>query len=58
MAKNLGINRCWYHKGNFPHYDIPIGRLEEIRKLCTIVSSKDIVNIIKEHNTLRGGAVG
>jgi hypothetical protein len=44
MAEDLGINRCWFHKN---HYDIPKRRIEEIEAKCTIVSSKEIVKIIK-----------
>ncbi len=44
MAEELGIARCWFHRD---HYDIPKKRIEEIMSKCEIVSSKDIVNIIK-----------
>ena len=44
MAKELGIKRCWFHKN---HYDIPVGRIDEISGKCTIVSPKEIVRIIK-----------
>lgn len=45
MADVLGIKRCWYEKG---HYDIPKRRVKEIMELCKIVSSKQIVNIMKK----------
>lgn len=48
MAKDLNIKYCWYHPGKFPHYDIPKKRIEEIKEKCVIVSSKDILNIIKD----------
>jgi hypothetical protein len=48
MAKELDIDKCWFHKN---HYDIPKKRTEEIQKRCTIVSSEEIVNIIKEQLT-------
>ncbi len=48
MAKDLGINRCWFHKN---HYDIPKKRIKEISEKCQIVSSKEIVLIIKNNNT-------
>jgi len=48
MADDLEIKRCWYHVGKFPHYDIPKRRLEEISSKCEIVSSKEIVKIIKK----------
>ncbi len=44
MAKELGIKECWFHKD---HYDIPKRRIEEIEAKCQIISSKDIVRIIK-----------
>ncbi len=44
MAAALGIKRGWFHKD---HYDIPKMRIEEIMSACTVVSSKDIVRIIK-----------
>jgi hypothetical protein len=45
MAKDLGIKKCWFHK---THYDIPKNRIKEIEVKCNIVSSKEIVNIIKK----------
>lgn len=48
MAKLLNINKCWFHNSLLlPHYDIPKLRIEEIMSKCIIVSSKEIVNIIK-----------
>ena len=44
MADELQIKRCWFHSD---HYDLPVRRKVEIEKLCTIVSSKEIVRIIK-----------
>ena len=51
MAEDLGIKRCWYHAGDKPHYDIPKRRIKEIQSKCTIVTSRDILHIIK-HNAL------
>lgn len=48
MASILDIKKCWFHK---THYDIPILRIEEIMSKCLVVSSKEIVNIIKYANT-------
>lgn len=45
MAKNLGIKECWFHKN---HYDIPLMRIEEVQSKCNIVSSKEILKIIKD----------
>lgn len=44
MADDLNINRAWFHKN---HYDIPKRRIAEIESKCEIVSSKEIVRIIK-----------
>ena len=43
MAETLDIKRCWFHKS---HYDIPKRRIDEIKKKCRIVTSKEIVKII------------
>jgi hypothetical protein len=44
MAADLNIGRHWFHKN---HYDIPKKRMDEIQNKCHIVSSKDIVKIIR-----------
>jgi uncharacterized protein YrrD len=44
MAKDLNIKRCWFHKN---HYDIPLRRIQEITSKCLVVSSRDILRIIK-----------
>lgn len=44
MATDLNIGRHWFHKN---HYDIPVKRIDEIEERCVIVSSKDIVKIIR-----------
>jgi hypothetical protein len=44
MAQQLNLKRCWFHRD---HYDMPKRRINEITNKCTIVSSKDIVRIIK-----------
>ena len=46
MAKDLGIKGCWFHKD---HYDIPKTRIVEIMAKCDIVSSKEIIKIIKNN---------
>ena len=49
MAKTLGINRCWFHNTpNFPHYDIPKRMISEIEEKCELVTTRDIVRIIKD----------
>lgn len=47
MAKDLDIKKWWFHKN---HYDIPKRRISEIQNKCTVVSSKEIVRIIKNIN--------
>lgn len=49
MAKDLDIKKVWFHKN---HYDIPKRRIAEITAKCTVVSSKDIVNIIKGNKVM------
>lgn len=44
MAADLGIGRHWFHKN---HYDIPKRRMAEIEARCTLVSSKEIVKLIR-----------
>ena len=44
MADDLNIKRCWFHKD---HYDIPKRRIEEIEVKCEMVSSRDIVKIVR-----------
>jgi len=45
MAKDLYIKQCWFHK---THYDIPKKRISEIQCKCDIISSKEILAIIKD----------
>lgn len=48
MAIILNIKPIWFHKTEgLEHYDIPLKRIEEIMERCVLVSSKDIVKIIK-----------
>lgn len=48
MARELEINRCWYHASSkFPHYDIPKRRVAEIMAKCKKVSPAEILSIIK-----------
>lgn len=44
MARNLGIGKHWFHKN---HYDIPKRRKEEIEAQCRLISTREIVKIIK-----------
>jgi len=47
MASDLNIKRCWFHKN---HYDIPKKRIQEIKSKCNIISSREILKIIKENS--------
>jgi hypothetical protein len=47
MADDLGIKRCWFHKGSRPHYDIPVRRMDEIKARCHVVTSRVILKITK-----------
>ena len=44
MAKELDIKKCWFHKH---HYDIPKLRIAEIKSKCHVVSSFEILRIVK-----------
>lgn len=48
MAENLNIKRCWFHNSKYPHYDIPKKRIEEIESKCEIISSVELIAIIKK----------
>lgn len=48
MAEDLGIKRCWFHNGKFPHYDIPKRRMKEIEAKCEMITSEEVVRIIKQ----------
>ncbi|WP_407304032.1 DUF4031 domain-containing protein [Acinetobacter sp.] len=57
MAVELGIKRCWFHAGDKPHYDIPKKRIVEISEKCEVVSSQEILKIIKGNNESTGEIV-
>jgi len=48
MAEDLNLKKCWFHKH---HYDIPKKRVEELKEICSVVSPKVIVRIIKGSGT-------
>jgi hypothetical protein len=49
MAADLGIKRCWFHSSSkYPHYDMPKLRIDEITSKCEVVSTKEILKIIKK----------
>jgi len=47
MADRLNLKRGWFHKH---HYDIPKTR-KDIPSKCIVVSSKDIVRIIRGNHS-------
>lgn len=55
MALDLNIKKCWYHKGNFPHYDIPKFKLKDpnFLNLVNLINTKDLLNIIKVNTSNR-----
>lgn len=47
MAIDLGIKKCWFHSGTAPHYDIPKKRVEEIESKSILISSIELLEIIR-----------
>lgn len=48
MAADLGIKRCWFHaNASYPHYDIPKRRVAEIMSKCKVVTTKEILQIVR-----------
>jgi hypothetical protein len=45
MAKDLDIKKCWFHATCYPHYDIPVGMINEVMAKCTIVRPREILKI-------------
>lgn len=50
MAEELNIKKCWFHSDP-DHYDIPIRRIDEIMHKCTIVTTKELVKIIRKEES-------
>ena len=49
MANDLNIKYCWFHAHDkFPHYDIPKKRVNGIMEKCNLVSTKELLNLIKK----------
>lgn len=46
MAEDLGIKKCWYHATRYPHYDIPLGMIDEVKTQCILVRPREIFRII------------
>jgi hypothetical protein len=47
MAKDIGINRCWFHGGRYPHYDIPKKMMSVMSNFAKLVSNREVLVIIK-----------
>lgn len=48
MAEALGIKRCWFHAGaSYPHYDIPKRRIAEITAKCKVVTTRELLALVK-----------
>ena len=48
MAEDLKIKKCWFHNSRWPHYDIPKKRIDEIQAKVEVVSSKELLSLIKD----------
>lgn len=47
MAQRLGLARSWFHAHpRHAHYDIPVRRIAEITAQCTVVTTREILQII------------
>lgn len=50
MARDLGINRCWFHNGGggrFPHYDVPVRRVGKLGLRVELVTSRELLDVVK-----------
>lgn len=47
MADILGIKKCWFHRD---HYDIPLKRIAEIEAKCQKISSRKLLQVLKQAN--------
>ncbi len=58
MAAELGINRRWFHRGRWPHYDVPVGKVAEIkaRPDVELVSPREILRRIRGDTERRSPA--
>ena len=50
MAEELGIKRCWFHRGKFLHYDIPKKRVKEIQDKCKVITNRELLRMIKNES--------
>ena len=50
MARDLGIKECWFHSSSkYPHYDIPKRRIAEIEAKCRMITTRELLDIIKAY---------
>jgi hypothetical protein len=58
MAAELEINSRWFHRGRWPHYDVPVTRLAEIkaRPDVELVSPREILRRIRGDTERRSPA--
>lgn len=47
MARELGVRRCWYHAGRFPHYDVPKMRVGKLGDRVETISTRALLAIVK-----------
>lgn len=48
MAQALGIKRCWFHsKPGRSHYDIPVLQVDRVQRVCTVVTSRELIGIME-----------
>ena len=47
MADVLGINRCWFHQGRFPHCDVPKRMIREVSAKCRVTTTRNVLRIVK-----------
>lgn len=47
MAEALNIPRHWFHRGRWPHYDIPQRQRDRVEPLCERVETREIVRIVR-----------
>ena len=55
MAELLVINRCWYHRSAYPHYDVPKRRMPSMGAVAVKVAPKTILHIIRHGRLLDDG---
>lgn len=47
MAEDLGIKRCWFHSGAYPHYDAPRKMFDDLRERCEVITPRETLAIIQ-----------